>query len=218
MYIWLLVVEVTLLVIVGLVVVYFLGGRQKKEAHNAIDTLTKKIKKNSEERKEKVAGEAIFSAMDEGQKNDFLVEVEQTESKLYQHVAKIFLQKDVSDLASLDAHVNEISVPYLKAIKGAIVHSEAQTNNTQEVSELSKQLLEANNEKEKLSQQLDDTLKTLDEVSNEYANMFDGNKDKDELIKSKARMLAYYQRAVEGNEIEPSSKGFSSPFGQKERF
>ena len=216
MLIWLLVVEVVLLVAAGLFVVYYLGGRQKKEAHNAIKSLTKKIKKNSEERKDTVADDVVFSTMDEEQKNELLVEIQQTESKLYQHVAKLFLQKDVSDLALLDAHVNEISVPYLKAIKSASGHSEAQNNNSLEVSELNSQLSTVIGEKERLSQQLGAALKTLEEVSNEYANMFDGSKEKEELIKSKARMLAYYQRGVMEDKDEASSKEVGSPFGQME--
>ncbi|MBQ0724121.1 MAG: hypothetical protein KBT50_00800 [Cycloclasticus sp.] len=218
MLIWLLVVEVVLLVAAGLFVVYYLGGRQKKEAHNAIKSLTKKIKKNSEERKGTVADDVAFSAMDEEQKKELLVEIQQTESKLYQHVAKLFLQKDVSDLALLDAHVNEISVPYLKAIKSAAVHSEAQNSNALEVSELNSQLSTVLDEKERLSQQLGAALKTLDEVSNEYANMFDGSKDKDELIKSKARMLGYYERGVADDLDVASNKKTSSPFGQMEDF
>tara|TARA_R110002096_G_scaffold246654_12_gene438999 strand:+ start:12520 stop:12885 length:366 start_codon:yes stop_codon:yes gene_type:complete len=119
-------------------------------------------------------------------------------------------------LALLDAHVNEISVLYLKAIKSAAVHSEAQSSNALEVSELNSQLSIVLDEKERLSQQLSAALKTLDEVSNEYANMFDGSKDKDELIKSKAWMLTYYERSVADDKDLISNKKTSSPFGQME--
>ncbi|MDX2427044.1 MAG: hypothetical protein QNK15_12410 [Cycloclasticus sp.] len=201
---WVLLAEVLLVAVGILCLLIFVASRQKKTTHKAIQTLTKKIKKNISARKEKVDEDGSFSSFNDKLIDELFDEVQQKESKMYQHIARIFLKKEADDLKSLDVYMNEISEPYLKALKEVIDQSQIKTQGGTDLSMLNSELALVVNENERLSEQLTLALKTLDEVSNEYANMFDGKKEREELNSSRARVLDHFYQVLQKGNREPS--------------
>ena len=194
---WVLLAEVLIasLVILGLLI--FLASRKKKTAHKAIQTLTKKIKKNVAERKDKVDKDGVLSSFSDKLRDELFEEVQQKESKMYQHVVRIFLKKEAGDLKKLDTYMDEISEPYWKALKEVVGQSQLKAEDGADLITIKAELELSRNEKERLSEQLASALKTLDEVSNEYANMFDGKKEQEELRISKDRMMDYFHQTLQ---------------------
>jgi len=181
-----------------------LAGRKKKNAHKAIQTLTKKIKKNVTERKEKVDKGGALSSIGDNLIDELFEEVQQKESKLYQHVVRIFLKKEADDLTKLDTYMDELSTPYWKALKDVAERSQLKAEGGEDLTTIKTELELILNEKERLSEQLAVALRTLDEVSNEYANMFDGKKEQEELRISKDRMMDYFYQALQERNLVES--------------
>lgn len=194
---WVLLAEVLIVSLVILGLLIFLAGRKKKAAHKAIQTLTKKIKKNVTEHKEKVGKAGVLSSFSEKLRDELFEEVQQKESEMYQHVVKIFLKKEVDDLKKLDTYMDEISVPYWKALKEVVERSQLKAEDGADLTTIKAELELSLHEKERLSEQLASALKTLDEVSNEYANMFDGKKEQEELRISKDRMMDHFHQTLQ---------------------
>ena len=196
---WALLAEVLFVASVILYLVFFVGGRRKKTDHKAIQTLTKKIKTNVAARKEKVGEDGAFSSFNDKLLDELFVEVQQKESKMYQQIVRIFLKRDAEDLKTIDVHLDGMSAPFWKALKEVIEQSQIKMGDA-DLSSLNSELAIALNEKERLSEQLVVALRTLDDVSNEYANMFEGKKEQEELRSSKDRVMDhFYQALQEGN-------------------
>jgi hypothetical protein len=204
---WVVLLEVLFAVLAILGLVFFIYKGKKKTMDKAIQVLVKKIKTNAVTRKEKVNEDEIFSSFDSKLIDELFDEVREKESKLYQHIVRIFLKKEASDLKSLDTYMDEISEPYLKALKEVVEQSQMNVQGGTELSAVDADLALAVNENERLSEQLSSALKTLDEVSNEYANMFDGKKEREELNKSKTRVMDYFHQALQkGKRVAPQEK------------
>ncbi|MEH6502482.1 MAG: hypothetical protein V7682_01135 [Cycloclasticus sp.] len=194
---WVLLAEVLFAVLIILGLILFVASRQKKTTHKAIQTLIKKIKKNAVNRKEKVNEDDVFSSLDGNLIDELFEEVREKESKMYQHIVKIFLKKEADDLKSLDSYMDEISAPYWKALKEVVEQSRVNVQDGADSSPVSMEMTLVVNENERLSEQLSAALKTLDEVSNEYANMFDGKKEREELNSSRARVLDHFHQVLQ---------------------
>jgi len=196
---WLLVAEIFLLALVFVGVFYFMGGKGKTKEREAVSVLLKKLKKKNNNRKENGPDIEELPAFDEESLELLLDEVHKKETNLYQHVVKIFLQKEAAHLKSLDKHVNSLSEPYWGAIK-SLATNEAGTvtveNGNKPSAELQAALNIAVAEKERMAEQLSSALETLDDVSTEYTRMFSSSRDVDDLMESKDIMLELYGKAL----------------------
>ncbi len=201
---WVLLAEVLIAALVFLGLILFITSRKKKTAHKAVQVLIKKIKANASARKEKVSEDKIFSSFDSNMVDELFDEVREKESKMYQHIVRIFLKKEASDLNSLDTYMDEISAPYWRALKEVVEQSQVNVQGGDELSTVNAERALVVNENERLSEQLALALKTLDEVSNEYANMFDGKKEREELNSSRARVLDHFYQVLQKGNREPS--------------
>lgn len=204
---WVLLAEVLFAVFGILGLVFFISKGKKKTTDKAIQVLVKRIKTNAVTRKEKVNEDEIFSSFDSKLIDELFDEVREKESKMYQHIVKIFLKKEPDDIKTLDVHMDEISAPYWKALKEVVERSQLKAEDGADLTAIRAELELSLNEKDRLSEQLSTALKTLDEVSNEYVNMFEGKKEREELNKSKARVMDCFHQALQkGTRVAPQEK------------
>jgi hypothetical protein len=204
---WVLLAEVLFAVFGILGLVFFISKGKKKTTDKAIQVLVKRIKTNAVTRKEKVNEDEIFSSFDSKLIDELFDEVREKESKMYQHIVKIFLKKEPDDIKTLDVHMDEISAPYWKALKEVVERSQLKAEDGADLTAIRAELELSLNEKDRLSEQLSTALKTLDEVSNEYVNMFEGKKEREELNKSKSRVMDCFHQALQkGKRVAPQEK------------
>jgi len=194
---WLLTAEILLLALVFIGFFYVMGGKGKTKEREAVTVLLKKLKKKKNNRKDDNIEITELPAFDEESLELLLDEIHKKETNLYQHVVKIFLQKEAAHLKSLDKHVNSLSEPYWDVIK-ELAKNEIGANDKSDQSsaELQAALSIAVAEKERLSEQLSSALATLDDVSTEYTRMFSSSRDIDDLMESKDIMLELYGHAL----------------------
>jgi len=197
---WVLVIETGIVGLVALYLFSFVLGKQKKKQRKAVTSITKAFQKNCSKRTENIAADTALSSIDEQLLDEFLQEIDQKEALLYQQITKVFLQKEISDFKSCDKRVAEVSSSYWKLLRQLVLNSKGGVNSSDELVEIKEELAVALSEQERLNNQLNVVLSTLDEVSNEYAYLFSSSKDQDELNTSKDRMMRCFEQAnkVEG--------------------
>jgi len=188
--------------VVGLVVLYlifFVFGKKKQEQRQAVEAITRGFKKHHSERSKELNEDAILSSIDGELLSKFVQEISQKEANLYQQISKLFLQKDTTALKLLDKRVKEVSDSYWEVIKQTVQSSQNKVSTGGNEASLKADLDVAVSEQERLSEQLNVALTTLDEVSNEYAHLFGSDKDEEELKASKEKMLACFQKVLTDN-------------------
>lgn len=193
---WLLTAEVLVLALVFIGIFYVRGGQSKDTEHKAVSALIKKVKNKRSNREDDVLELGEMSAFDDDSLTNLLDEIHKKEASLYQHIVKIFLQKEAAHLRSLDKHVNSLSEPYWDVIKGLASQEGASLGDSQSETEMKAALTIALDEKERLSTQLASALETLDDVSTEYAKMFSSSRDVDDLLESKEIMISFYRQSL----------------------
>ena len=192
---WVLVIETGIVGLVALYLISFVLGKQKKKQREAVTSITKAFQKNCSKRTDNIVADTAFSSIDEQLLDEFLQEIDQKEALLYQQITKVFLQKDISDFKSCDKRVEEVSSSYWKLLRQLVLNSNGGVNSNDELVEIKAELDVAMSEQERLGEQLNEVLSTLDEVSNEYTHLFSSSKDQDELNTSKGRMMEYFEKA-----------------------
>ena len=202
---WLLAAEILILALVFVGFFYFMSEKGKTKEREAVSVLLKKLKKKKNNRKDDNIEMAELPAFDEESLELLLDEIHKKETNLYQHVVKIFLQKEAAHLKSLDKHVNSLSEPYWDAIKNLATNEVGAIEKDGESSaKLQAALNIAVAEKERLSEQLSSALETLDDVSTEYTRMFSSSRDVDDLMESKEIMLELYGHALNNKATDKS--------------
>lgn len=196
-------------IVLVLIVFIIKNDRKKSRDRRIVSKVISSIKNNKPARKDGLKDVLKLSDMDQGELDGLLDEIHESESRLYQHVVKIFLQKEVEHLKALDQHVSSLSDPYWKILKQLCNTKAGASIDKEEIEQLKAGLQVSLQEKERLSYQLGVALKTLDEVSGEYSKMFDGGAGLDELNESKERMIEFFEQALtNGNEDEDSDDSF----------
>ncbi|MBV1951891.1 MAG: hypothetical protein KUG64_06830 [Cycloclasticus sp.] len=194
--VWYLLGVVALLVIGGAYAVFILGGNKKKEDQLAIQKMAKRIKENASQRQTMFYEDEVFSLLEDSILKTLIEDIKETESKVYQGIFGIFLQKRNEVLQTIDQHVMGMGAPYRNALRGVVNDGVPGASNEEEVTALKADLEVEVGEKERLSEQLGVTIRTLDDVSNEYALLFDGNADQQELMASKERVISMFERLL----------------------
>lgn len=194
--VWYLLGVVALLVIGGAYAVFILGGNKKKEDQLAIQKMAKRIKENASQRQTMFYEDEVFSLLEDSILKTLIDDIKETESKVYQGIFGIFLQKRNEVLQTIDQHVMGMGAPYRNALRGVVNDGVSGASNEEEVTALKADLEVEVGEKERLSEQLGVTIRTLDDVSNEYALLFDGNADQQELMASKERVISMFERLL----------------------
>jgi len=201
---------ITEAIVVTLVLFYLFRNEQKRSSDRSeISSVIAGIKRDKDLRQKELKEVLHIPSMDQLELDDLLNEIHYNESKLYQHVVKVFLKKEVDHLKALEQHVKSLSDPYWKVLRQYSNATVGSSKDGEELKQLQAGLQVALDEKDRLSEHLGMVLKTLDEVSGEYTNMFDKDADVTELDESKQRMIEYFEQAAlaapvskEGSDVE----------------
>mgnify|MGYP003384074748 CR=1 FL=1 len=194
--VWYLLGVVALLVMGGAYAVFILGGNKKKDDQQAVQKMAKRIKKNATQRQAMFYEDEVFSLLEESLLKTLVEGIKETESKVYKGIFGLFLQKRSEVLQTIDQHVIGMGTPYRNALREAVSNGMSGSSNEEEITALKESLEVEVSEKERLSEQLGVTIRTLDDVSNEYALLFDGNADQQELMASKNRVVSMFERLL----------------------
>ena len=175
--------EVLILAVLGFLFFLYKDNKNKKNEHNAISRLIKKINKEKSAHQETTEDLKELLTLDKSSLDALFEEIHKKESNLYKQIVKIFLEKEVSCLTSIDTHIKALSAPYWEALKELSSHSAGSAgNDSSELEQLKKGIDVAISEKDRLAGHLGEVLETLDKVSAEYSQMFNNLEDKDKFM------------------------------------
>jgi len=184
----------SLVILILLIFIIPLVSRNKKNAaQNAAEILVKKLKKNKNSRSdqlEKILTDA--TSLQDEQRNQLMEEVADNEKTFYQYVLRMFFNRDTELLKKIDKQVQNISEPYCKLLGNIApaVDDDALKKAQQEISHLKKQL-------QKQSQQMETAMRTMNELSVEYTQIFAGRRTELELQNSSKKMLALFHESLQ---------------------
>jgi len=184
----------SLVILILLIFIIPLVSRNKKNAaQNAAEILVKKLKKNKNSRSdqlEKILTDA--TSLQDEQRNQLMEEVADNEKTFYQYVLRMFFNRDTELLKKIDKQVQNISEPYCKLLGNIApaVDDDALKKAQQEISHLKKQL-------QKQSQQMETAMRTMNELSVEYTQIFSGRRTELELQNSSKKMLALFHESMQ---------------------
>jgi hypothetical protein len=178
-----LMVEALICLVVLAVGYFFVKGNKKNKELTAADKMIKTIKKSTQGRTESLAGLVDeYCSIEPELQQQLLEEINRQERTLYQQIIRLFLDKDAAVLNKIESCIRGLSEPYCKMLEFGTGSATETSNAQQEI----KQLHQNN---KRLSEQLHNSLKAMDEISSEYTRMFKGTKNEIELQTSFKKML-----------------------------
>ncbi len=161
---------------------------EEAAAHELIDKL-----EDTEKIKIKKLGFMISEncAIGEDELKGVLDEIIHGERILYQNIIQMFLNKDITLLGEIDQYIDNISEPYCKILR----HSSGRTEDTETLEAAENRIQQLMQNNKKLSEQLNMSLSTMDEISAEYTRVFSGTQTELELDNSRKKMLKVFHYA-----------------------
>jgi len=161
---------------------------EETAAHELIDKL-----EDTEKIKIKKLGSMITESchISENELNTILDEIIQGEKVLYQNIIQMFLNKDTTLLREIDQYIDNISEPYCKILR----HSSESSTNSEELEAAENRIQQLMQNNKKLSEQLNMSLSTMDDISAEYTRVFSGTQTELELENSSKTMLNIFRSA-----------------------
>ncbi len=185
--------ESLLILILLALIMAVLSHRNKTATQNAAQTLVKKLRKTKDSRSDqlnKILTDA--TQIQEHQRNDFLDEVSEHEKIFYQYILRMFFNRDTELLKKIDKQVQNISEPYHKLISNIapVIDNDALKKAQQEINRLKTEL-------ERQSQQMETAMRTMNELSVEYTQIFSGKRTELELQNSSKKMLALFHESMQ---------------------
>ncbi len=197
-------IEVLAVLILMVVVFFVLSGKRRSEEHMAANKLIDKLEDSESERTKKLAAAITETCqIDPVRLKEILKEINELEQRLYHRVLQIFLKRDINQLKKLDQNVNDLSMPYCKILSA----SESFPDNHPEPDVT--QIDQLKKENEKLSEQLQMAMHTMDEISAEYTRVFSGTQSELELENSSKKMMRIFadaEKAIRASCKEAESK------------
>lgn len=189
-------------------VTWFFYFQKKRKDKGAAISLIAQVNEGTTARNQELAGalkvsEKIAKESIEG----LLSDVISCEKALYQQIIKLFINRDNQLLSEIDQRVRALSEPYCHFISKTADNQTDDTivsaNDEQTRVELERMRMES----DQLSQQLMMAMETVDNVSNEYANLFQGTRSAEELEESRLKMLNIYKEGEKKivNAFQPES-------------
>ncbi|OQW75173.1 MAG: hypothetical protein BVN35_08695 [Proteobacteria bacterium ST_bin11] len=124
-----------------------------------------------------------------------LQQVNASERALFESVVRLFLKRELVLLNEIEQRIGELSEPYqnLLATRGGTAPVERLNESGQ-----TSQLVGLERINQQLVRQLDNAMKTIDEMSAEYTRVFSGNQTALELENSSKKMLQIFHDAERG--------------------
>lgn len=184
------------LFILGLLVLVVPIVRYKRNSktQSAALALIKKVEKNKSGRTDQLE-KLMTDSMDlePEQLNEFLEEIKGNENFFYQHLLRMFFNRDAELLKKIDKKVQNLSEPYYKLLS----HSASAAANKEvldkELQHAQQEISRLQNENHIFSEQLEIATNTLDEVTVEYTQIFSGKRTELELTNSSKKMLELFR-------------------------
>ncbi len=185
--------ESLLILILLALIIPFQSIRKNNATQNAAQILVKKLKKNKTSKGDqlnKILTDATH--LQEQQRNDFLEAVAIHEKNFYQYVLRMFFNRDTELLKKIDQQVQNISEPYHKLISNIapVIDEDAINKAQQEINRLKTEL-------DRQSQQMETAMRTMNELSVEYTQIFAGRRTELELQNSSKKMLALFHESMQ---------------------
>ncbi|MCX7086900.1 MAG: hypothetical protein NTV00_02480 [Methylococcales bacterium] len=139
--------------------------------------------------------------LEAGDLQALLKNIDVREKALYQQIIQVFLNRDPKVLKELDAYIQDLSKPYcamLKKVGGNNAPNAAATATAAAAAEADlaiaqEKIARLMDKNSAITQQLQLALRTVDEVSDEYTQMFNGTKGEIELRASYRRFMRIFQ-------------------------
>jgi hypothetical protein len=187
-----------LLVLLGL----WIWSRKKKSsdfqvAHELIDELDEDKSLRTHKLGKLITGSC---ALDSGELETLLQDIDVREKALYRQIIQIFLNRDPKVLKAVDKYIQDLAHPYcalLKSVENTAPVAEVPDNGP-ELAAARQDITRLTEQNTMLAEQLHLALKTADEVSDEYARIFNGSKNELELRASYKRVMYLFQ-SIEAN-------------------
>lgn len=124
-----------------------------------------------------------------------LEEVLHKEKALYRQAIQAFLSRDADQLAEIERHVRGLSEPYCRLIRQLLEKAPQAAGDR--VAALEAELRQERAEARATGEQLRVALAALEDVSNEYADLFGAHHTTAELSASLAKVLATFHSAAQ---------------------
>lgn len=117
-----------------------------------------------------------------------LQEVNASERALFEGVIRLFLKRELVLLSEIEQRIGQLSEPYRNLLATRGTAAPAPSSHVAGLERINQQLV----------RQLDNAMKTIDEMSAEYTRVFSGNQTALELENSSRKMLQIFQDAEDG--------------------
>ncbi len=186
-------------------VIPVLRYKNNSKTQNAALALIKRLEKNKSDRTDQLEQLINDSTdLEPAQLKEFLEEIEGSEKYFYQYLLRMFFNRDAELLKKIDKKVLNLSDPYCKLLSHA---ASAASNNdalTDELQRAQQEIIRLNHENLAISEQLGTAMNTLDEITDEYTQIFSGKRTALELTNSSKKMMELFRTS--GQSIKKSQQ------------
>lgn len=163
--------EISLVLIVIIVVMSASGRRKKKTNLNFAKELKQRIKEYLPARKEKLAAMiADLVPHDEAWAKKSAEEAAEYEKAVYKRILNIAMQKDLDGCLNINTDMERLTDSYQRILNHLSGGDEG--SETEKVSELKSIVAKQRKEKQKLQDELEETVKVVDGIVKEYSRIF----------------------------------------------
>lgn len=187
-----LMMEVIAALLVCLLLYFFFSKKKNNSEQKTIHALVDKVNETrnikNQQLEELISSSSIVDPLE---KKEMLGEISRSEQLLYQRIVEMFLKRDETILGELDQHIDSLSAPYCKLLS----YSFANDDKASKIDVDEQKFKNLQKENENLSIQLGMAMKTIDEISTEYAQIFNGSQTELELKNSSKKMFKVFRTA-----------------------
>lgn len=179
--------EALLILILLALIIPFMARKKNSVAHDAAQTLIKKLEKNQGDRTGQLEHMMQnFTCLQSDQTESLLEEITGKEKQFYQYILRMFFNRDTELLKKIDKLIQNYSEPYCKLLR----FSATQSDNDDSLQHAQQEISRLKKENQRLSTQMDIVKHMMTEVSVEYAQIFGGSRTELELNNSSKKIMA----------------------------
>lgn len=201
--------EALLAVLLIAVAAFWLGRQKNIREQHAADTLINKLFDEEDERAKELTQfiKNNITDISSSDLNDLLDAIKTQERTLYQKIIEIFIKRDCEMLINIDSDVKNMAETYgnmtrrsKSATQAVISGTEVddagpKESNDEELKAAHEKVSQYKLQAERISEQLNVAMSSMDEISAEYTRMFNSDKSQEELESSRQRMLKTFSTA-----------------------
>jgi len=174
----------TLAVVIGI----WLLSRRKRRERQTVNNLINRLKKvehgQCQELEESLRE---IQTLPDDKRRALIDEIMEREKALYRQIMKLFLERDLSLLGKLDERVRELTKPYHELLRDLPPGEDPAT--AVALAKAEEEIMRLKLETERLAEQLQVAVETIDDLSTEYTRMFAPDKTNEDMEASRRRIL-----------------------------